>query len=426
MKFFYFVFLNLVCQILTENMVAMTDNSTEQRSPKQLSMFNVITFPNTVCASSSGFNGTCYTSSECSSQGGSASGTCASSFGVCCVFSLGCGSTSSQNNTYFIISTFSTSTDADPCQYTICKSNSAVCKLRLDYDSMVLAPPYTTTTTADDGIRVGDCLYDTLTITNPGGSAPPIICGYNTGQHMFIPASDSCNTVNIDVDTGTTTTTRSWQIKVTQFECGDMMAPDQDCLQYHTSQTGTIASFNWDTSTTTVASTQLHLSSQNYNICIRRTRGQCSVCFAPEVHSTTTGTATSYGVGGSSAAPAQTAAVGATCTGISTQPGPGGAAFGDYLEIANLQPTIGTSGTTTVGTRICGALFNAIATITHATACSFAIPFKVGVHFDEEESIHASPFATPNFNKAENDPAATSGAGYGYSGFWLAYWQNAC
>ena len=79
---------------------------------------------------------------------------------------------------------------------------------------MVLAPPYTTTTTADDGIRVGDCLYDTLTITNPGGSSPPIICGYNTGQHMFVPASDGCNALNIDIDTGTTTTTRSWQIKV--------------------------------------------------------------------------------------------------------------------------------------------------------------------------------------------------------------------
>jgi len=404
----------------------MTEEAGSSRSSKQLSMFNVITFPNNVCASSSGFNGTCYTSSECSSLGGSASGTCASSFGVCCVFSLACGSSSSQNNTYFIISTFSISTDADPCLYTICKSNSDVCKIRLDFDTMVLAPPYTTTTTADDGIRVGDCLYDTLTVTNPGGKSPPIICGYNTGQHMFIPASDSCNTINIDVDTGTTTTTRSWQIKVTQFECGNMMAPDQDCLQWHTSQTGTIATFNWDTSTTTVAATQLHLSTQNYNICIRRTRGQCSVCFTPEVINTIAGIASSYGVGGSSLGPAQTSAVGATCTGITTQPGPSGAGFGDYLEITNLQAATGTAGTTNANNRICGAIFNVAASIAQNTACSFVLPFKIGVHFDEEESIHASPFAANNLNKAENDPAATSGAGYGYSGFWLTYWQNAC
>ena len=210
--------------------------------------------------------------------------------------------------------------------------------------------------------------------------------------------------------------------QVTQFECGDLMAPDQDCLQYHTSQTGTIATFNWDTSTTTVASTQLHLSSQNYNICIRRARGQCSVCYSPEVTSTTTGTAASYGVGAGTIAAIQTGSVGAICTGITTQPGTLG--YGDYLEIANLQPTIGTSGTTTTGTRICGVIFNAIANIAHATACSFAIPFKVGVHFDEEESILAA--TANNLNKAENDPLATAGAGYGYSGFWLAYWQNAC
>ena len=55
---------------------------------------------------------------------------------------------------------------------------------------------------------------------------------------MFVPASEQCNTINIDIDTGTTTTTRKWQIKVTQYECGNMMSPEQDCLQYHTASTG--------------------------------------------------------------------------------------------------------------------------------------------------------------------------------------------
>ena len=45
---------------------------------------------------------------ECTSKGGTASGTCASSFGVCCVFSISCGATSSANNSYAIISTYST------------------------------------------------------------------------------------------------------------------------------------------------------------------------------------------------------------------------------------------------------------------------------------------------------------------------------
>ena len=35
-----------------------------------------------------------------------------------------------------------------------------------------------------DGPLIGDCLYDSLTVTSPGNPAPPVICGYNTGQHM--------------------------------------------------------------------------------------------------------------------------------------------------------------------------------------------------------------------------------------------------
>merc|ERR1711923_146741 len=326
---------------------------------------------------------------------------------------IACGGSSSANNSYAVISSYSTNTD--------------VCKLRIDFDTMVLTSPATVTSAvAAVSLTVGDCIYDSLTVSNPGGAVPPTICGYNTGQHMYVPASPQCNQINIDIDTLTTTTTRKWQIKVTQFECGNMMAPEQDCLQYHTASSGTIASFNWDTSASTVSSTQYHLSSQFYDICIRRARSYCSVCYSPYVHSSTTGTATSYGVGGSSLGPAQTGAIATYCTGVTTQPAAAG--FGDYLEIANLQPSIGSSGTVNTKSRICGAFWNAgdNPQTSHATACSFAIPFKVGIHFDGDESIKASPIASPNLNKAENDPAATNGAGYGYSGFWLRYWQNSC
>ena len=71
----------------------------------------------------------------------------------------------------------------------------------------------------------------------PGYTLPPVICGYNTGQHMYVPASDSCVTITLDLDTGTSTT-RNWQIKVTQYECGNLRAPEEDCLQYHTATTG--------------------------------------------------------------------------------------------------------------------------------------------------------------------------------------------
>ena len=75
-------------------------------------------------------------------------------------------------------------------------------------------------------------------VGSPGYTSPPIICGYNTGQHMWVPASDSCVTLTLDIDTATTTTTRKWNIKVTQYECGNLMAPEESCLQYHTATAG--------------------------------------------------------------------------------------------------------------------------------------------------------------------------------------------
>ena len=207
------------------------------------SVFNVVRFPNDACATTNGFNGTCYTASECTAQGGTASGTCASSFGVCCLFQISCGDTVSANNSYAIISSYSTSADADPCTYTFCKANTEVCKLRIDFDTMELAQPEGVTLPAaaasiTDGANFGHCETDSLTISNPGGNIPPTICGYNTGQHMYVPASDQCNQINIDIDTGSTSTTRKWQIKVTQYECGNMMAPQENCLQYLTDSTG--------------------------------------------------------------------------------------------------------------------------------------------------------------------------------------------
>ena len=101
-------------------------------------------------------------------------------------------------------------------------------KSRIDYETMVIADPDTvssaTTAAAGDGANVGDCNTDTLSsryfIINltsfftsilvgvPGFTPPPIICGYNTGQHMWVPACPSCVTITIDVDTANTATTR--------------------------------------------------------------------------------------------------------------------------------------------------------------------------------------------------------------------------
>merc|ERR1712079_48981 len=169
------------CQTLSVSAEAEASEvaASENRTPKVLSVFNVVTFPNDACGGSNGYNGTCYTASECSSKGGTASGTCASSFGVCCVFSISCGGSSSANNSYAVMSTYSVTSDSDPCTYTFCKTNNDVCKLRIDFDTMVLSDPETSFSSPvvyTDGQKLGDCLTDTLTVTTPSYQNPPTIC----------------------------------------------------------------------------------------------------------------------------------------------------------------------------------------------------------------------------------------------------------
>ena len=82
--------------------------------------------------------------------------------------------------------------------------------------------------------------------------------------------------------------------------------------------------------------------------------------------------------------------------------------------------------------RICGAIFDAAsptAGTAHATICTFSIPFKVGVHFDANEALFGDPAAaapTASCIASENCDTGTLGAGNGYSGFYLNYWQNSC
>jgi len=307
---------------------------------------------------------------------------------------------------------------------------------------MSIAGPVTVTTAAPFaaaaenfklGYTLGDCTTDTLTVSNPGGHVPPIICGYNTGQHIYVPASDSCNMINIDIDTGSSIT-RSWQIKVTQYECNSPKAPEQECLQWHTADTGTIASFNWDTTATTIAASQTHLSSQYYDICIRRKKGFCQICYTPQILGTGTTVASSYGIGGSSDAPAQKASWGALCTGLTANSNIETAqSTGDYLTIYNMQdssPVIATVATA-IGNgegKICGNFWNvaaAAAATAQGTVCTYTTPFKVGVFFDADEATF-DPVGADDFKTVDSNAIGTAGSGRGMSGFWLSYWQVAC
>lgn len=272
--------------ILFMTVSANTGNETtlKDRQDKSLGVFTVVKFPNDVCLSAtSGRNGTCYTQSECNAKGGSSSGSCASGFGVCCVFEKSCGAGAiAENCTYFTSSERSTGA---ACSITICKSDSDVCQLRLDFETFVLSNPVTDVAAVigfdnagnTNQNRVGNCDTDFFSVTSPGSKAPPIICGVATGQHMYVPLStDDCSILSANFGTASTATSSAFTIKVTQVECSSKRLAPTGCLQYLTSMdgTGTLNTFNYNAGAGTL------LANQDYNICIRQERTYCAICYS--------------------------------------------------------------------------------------------------------------------------------------------------
>jgi hypothetical protein len=113
---------------------------------KAFPIFNIVTFRNLPCASNAGNtgsgagrNGTCYTSSECITRSGRASGNCAAGFGVCCVFIITTGTTITENCTYVQNPNFPTAdTSANAVTYTVQKCSNDVCYLRLDFETFAI------------------------------------------------------------------------------------------------------------------------------------------------------------------------------------------------------------------------------------------------------------------------------------------------
>jgi len=244
------------------------------------SLFSIVQFPNSACSSTSNSfsNGTCYTSGECSSRGGSASGNCASGFGVCCVFSISAsGSRVSQNNTYIVNpnfpSNYAPTTTPNTVSYTISKSSSDICRIRLDYESFVLTQPLTALATQ------GQCSTEFMTLTTTDRNIIPsagvygdypYLCGTNTGYHSYLDLScTSTDTATLSF-TLSDATLNQWKIKVTQLSCDDPYVANQEgCFQYHTGVTGTLNSYNF--------AGGAQLTGQNYKNCIRQEEGYCCI-----------------------------------------------------------------------------------------------------------------------------------------------------
>merc|ERR1711874_155677 len=245
---------------------AQESNQGNNRDGKAFSLFSIVQFPNQQCTGSSSSTtfGTCYTSSECSSKGGTADGNCASGFGVCCVItSTTCGTSISTNTTYIRNPGYPSSytpTSASTCTYTFNKASDDVCQLRLDFQTF---SGFATSTTA------GLC-DDTLVMKGQTGVDPPSICGTNTGYHMYTEfGATSTDTISMTITYGANglSTAKTFNILARQISCTATWKAPTDCTQYFTGVSGSVQSYSHG---------QM-LNSQYYTNCIRTEAGYCRI-----------------------------------------------------------------------------------------------------------------------------------------------------
>lgn len=369
------------------------------RTGKILPVFQVVRFPNTGCVISGGTkNGTCYTAEECSNKGGTNGGSCASGFGVCCTFTIGCGSTSSENCTYFEVSAAA----QGPCNGRVCKCSTNICQMRLDLTNFAITGPSTSTisigkiagNTVGASGKVfnlrGNCLTDAFVVS--GNTQVPELCGTLSGEHVYFDTTQDCHDLSFSIGQAgvgvTAIAARSFNIKVTQIACGSEVEAPAGCLQYFTGTTGTghIQSFHH--------ASGYHLANQCQTFCFRREAGNCRICYSADA-------ATDVQLGGKNTK-GVIKATSCCAYGIDGNKSTGG---GDCLIIPGAEKVAGAMIHSCIAGGKGGLITAAASGTISKTVCSKNIPFRI-------------KFQSDGYEYATADSATT--------GFKLRYWQTTC
>jgi len=252
------------------------------KKAKAFSLFSVVSFPNDECASAmAGMIGLCVTAEECEDRaGGSASGNCASGFGVCCLTTMEATAANANvmitNSLTYIQNenfpqTVGTPT-ATPAAFMFpLVSGTGVEQIRLDFETAVFEQPSMPDGVCDNGgdfldVATGNALLEGF---NSG------LCGTFSGQHMFIDSGRRATGATLTISTSAAVLDRSWKILVRFIPVGSADRAPQGCLQFYTANSGRITSFNHEVNN----AQGTMLADQLYQVCIRLNPGFQSVTY---------------------------------------------------------------------------------------------------------------------------------------------------
>jgi len=313
------------------------------------------------------------------------------------------------------------------CTYTICPASSTVSRIRLDLTTFTIAAPVTPDLTGAaassllTGGAIGQCAMDTFQVTGSGGSSP-VICGSNDGQHLIVD-TDGAACVTAAFSFGLDTATRNYKIHVIQYDRLNEMGGPAGCLQFFTGATGTVNTFNW-----IAVATSTHLANQDYDVCIRRMKDLCTICWSPITVGANTPVRGSFGLsnGGVAADAVAMAGQAISCvadTAAATTDS------NDYIiipngEVAAAAATAGTAVVVQGVDKYCGRYLNTDALLLDATVCSRVTPFKLSVFTDGSEAVGST--AAVAMAKANEASAGALLTPTGTMGFSLGFAQVAC
>jgi len=256
-----------------------------KRQQKGFSLFSVVSFPNEICTTTMNppMSGICVTSEECKNSGdtiATASGNCASGFGVCCFRSMETDGGAITQDVVHIqsvgfpapVADLNTGTVAAvPRAYNI-MGGANVCQIRFDFITVDVQAP-----------TAGECAGDAISVSTQDKSADQngirALCGTLSGQHLYVDVSTatvSPMAATLNINTAGAAAPRMWKILARQIECnGELRAPS-GCRQYHTGTSGRISSFNGADAVATADSHSM-IRNLRYNICIRKATGMTGV-----------------------------------------------------------------------------------------------------------------------------------------------------
>ncbi|KOB64713.1 Uncharacterized protein OBRU01_23787, partial [Operophtera brumata] len=230
---------------------------TNKNRTRFLDVFEVVEIEHVSCTSSSGLEGVCLHEMECRTSG-TAMGSCADGYGTCCVRLLECESQSSAAMGWFTNPDFPyPSTARLSCAVTLNKYSEDVTQIRLDFTSF-------------EFVVSGQNINNVV----------PILCGINTGQHVYVEVGNAEGPVYLTIQTDTAEN-RLFSIKVSQLTSSDALAAPAGCLQYFTEPSWYLESFNYlDKSEIGITRVSSYLNNLNYAMCIERAPGTCSVTYS--------------------------------------------------------------------------------------------------------------------------------------------------